>query len=169
LKIKNPGFYDFKFDVQILSNQEFLFQYKIGEAITSNKYRFGQKIENNDFRFVVNRKAEFSEAHRNLKYFFVINSNEALLAYLASNINVSILNLDANTIKVSFKDHSPRKASDIINMIDSVYLQEPLMRKPKHLNKQSDFLKSLWIPLKRIWKSQKKRWKLLLRSIRLLT
>jgi len=56
------------------------------------------------------------------KYFFVIHSKGALITYLAQNISVSPLNFNANTIRVAFKDHNAKKAFDIVNKIDSLYI-----------------------------------------------
>ncbi|MFL5729281.1 MAG: Wzz/FepE/Etk N-terminal domain-containing protein, partial [Cytophagaceae bacterium] len=138
--IKNPSYYDFKFDLQILNEKEFMLAYKVGSTEISKRYRFEEKIENGDFRFIVKRNSIYQVVDKSTRYFFIINSNEALLAYLASNINVAILNLDANTIKVSFKDHSARKASDIINTIDSVYLQETIDQKTRAFEQTIRFL-----------------------------
>ncbi len=56
-------------------------------------------------------------------YFFTLNSREALLHYLSQNLVVEVLNFNANTIRVSFKDHSPEKATAILQKIDTLYLQ----------------------------------------------
>jgi capsular exopolysaccharide synthesis family protein len=41
---------------------------------------------------------------------------------LLTNLTVEPLNFNAKTIKVSFKDNNPRKARDLVNGIDSLYL-----------------------------------------------
>ena len=56
------------------------------------------------------------------KYFFVIHSKGTLVNYLAKNISVSPLNFNANTIRVAFKDNNAKKAYDIVNKIDSLYI-----------------------------------------------
>jgi capsular exopolysaccharide synthesis family protein len=55
-------------------------------------------------------------------YYFVLHSRNMLINYLAQNISISPLNFNANTIRVSFKDYNARKASDIVNKIDSLYI-----------------------------------------------
>ena len=45
------------------------------------------------------------------------------MKYLSSNLLVEPLNFEAKTIKVSFKDNNPTKARDLVNGIDSLYLQ----------------------------------------------
>jgi tyrosine-protein kinase Etk/Wzc len=56
-------------------------------------------------------------------YFFIINSRDRLLDYLLTNLTAEPLNFNANTIRISFKDHNPYKAQDILNKIDTLYLQ----------------------------------------------
>lgn len=55
-------------------------------------------------------------------YYFVINSRQKLIEYLSKNTSVVPLNFNANTIRISFKDHNVLKARDIVNKIDSVYI-----------------------------------------------
>lgn len=57
-----------------------------------------------------------------LNCFFVINSPEVLMNYMLGNLSVQPLNFNANTIRISFQDNNPLKASTIVNQIDSLYL-----------------------------------------------
>jgi tyrosine-protein kinase Etk/Wzc len=56
-------------------------------------------------------------------YFFVINSRDLLLDYLLTNLTAEPLNFNANTIRIAFKDHNAYKAQEILNKIDTLYLQ----------------------------------------------
>jgi tyrosine-protein kinase Etk/Wzc len=56
-------------------------------------------------------------------YFFIINSRDLLLDYLLTNLTAEPLNFNANTVRISFKDHNAYKAQDILNKIDTLYLQ----------------------------------------------
>jgi tyrosine-protein kinase Etk/Wzc len=67
------------------------------------------------------RPSKYFEISDN-KYFFVIHSKGSLISYLAQNISVSPLNFNANTIRVAFKDNNAKKAYDIVNKIDSLYI-----------------------------------------------
>lgn len=55
-------------------------------------------------------------------YYFIINSRDNLSSVLAKNLIVEPLNVNANTIRISFKDYNRSKAADIVNKIDSVYI-----------------------------------------------
>lgn len=126
-EIKNNEFYDKKFKVNVINNKEFYLSYeKSGEKI-EKRYNFGQAIETNDFKIIVFKNNFSSEIDGNFS--FIINSNDALIGFIAGNLAVSVLNPSANTIQISFKDHDGEKAKDIVKAIDSVYLIESLQRK----------------------------------------
>lgn len=56
-------------------------------------------------------------------YFFIINSRDVLLDYMLTNLTAEPLNYNANTVRISFKDYNAYKAQDILNKIDTLYLQ----------------------------------------------
>jgi len=58
-----------------------------------------------------------------IDFFFVINSRNVLLGYLAGNLSVDPLNFYAKTIRIAFKDNNPSKAQAIVKTIDDVYMQ----------------------------------------------
>ncbi|HAC25364.1 MAG TPA: hypothetical protein DCE81_10655 [Cytophagales bacterium] len=55
-------------------------------------------------------------------YSFVINSREKLIEYVKQQMSVEPLNINANTIRITFQDHNALKAATIVNTIDSVYI-----------------------------------------------
>ncbi|HEY9490205.1 MAG TPA: Wzz/FepE/Etk N-terminal domain-containing protein, partial [Chryseosolibacter sp.] len=56
-------------------------------------------------------------------YFFVIHSRDVLLNDVSRNLTAEPLNLNANTVRVSFRDYNPFKAQYVLNKIDTIYLQ----------------------------------------------
>ncbi|MBX2917433.1 MAG: polysaccharide biosynthesis tyrosine autokinase [Cyclobacteriaceae bacterium] len=82
---------------------------------------FGQPVQLYQTSLTVFKKPNFIENDGN-NYFFVLNSRKSLINYLSKNIQVDPLSFNANTIRVSFRDHNARKAFDIVNKIDSLYI-----------------------------------------------
>ena len=82
----------------------------------------------------------YDRLNDNTVYSFVINSDQKLLNYLQRNLVVEPLNLNANTIRVSFRDHNPYKARDLVNAIDSIYLKYSKQEKNKANKQKIDFL-----------------------------
>jgi tyrosine-protein kinase Etk/Wzc len=132
-KITNHGYYNLPFDVTILNNEEFKLSYKVGEQEITNVYTFGAQIGSTDqgFVFKLIKEPSFAPEHFNIPYFFKVYDKETLISFITQNLNVGILNLDASTIKVSFKDYNSLKATDIVNTVDSVYLYETIAARSK--------------------------------------
>ncbi len=121
-KILNDRYYDYPFDVEIESGEEFFLVYdKDGEDVR-NKHRFGEEIRTPDFNFLI-EKTDFFQDDLTRDFYFTVNSKEALINYLQSNVEVVPENLNAKTIKVSLADYNRYKARDLVNLIDVLYLQ----------------------------------------------
>lgn len=139
-QIINPAFYDFPFDVEILDQKRFRISYVQGDNEISSVHDFGSLIQTDNFIFTLT--LEIPQPDIKTKYFFIINSKEALLAYLMNNVSVEILNLDANLIRVGFKDHNKFKACDIVNAINSVYLEQTIATKSQAHEQTIKFLEA---------------------------
>jgi capsular exopolysaccharide synthesis family protein len=95
---------------------------KLGEDGTKVRGAFGQPLSFKGSNLTISLTNRYSEDDSN-DYYFVINSRTNLIAYLSNNIEVEPLNFNAKTISVSFKDNNALKAHDIVNKIDSLYIQ----------------------------------------------
>jgi capsular exopolysaccharide synthesis family protein len=84
--------------------------------------RYNVPVNVSNATLTITKNEGFSKGDE-VGYFFVINSRDRLLDYLLTNLTAEPLNFNANTIRISFKDHNPYKAQDILNKIDTLYLQ----------------------------------------------
>lgn len=95
---------------------------RIGEDGPAAIGPFGRPIKIGDAELIVSKSpGGVFQGYNN--YSFVYNSREVLLDYLQTNLSVEPLNFNAKTIRVSFVDKNPMKARDLVNGIDSLYLQ----------------------------------------------
>ncbi len=121
-ELRNNRWFDRKFNVDIVNEHQVRLSYQeLGREI-SNVYNLGGQINHNDFSFIITLKQPFSEEIKNPKYYFVINSRQHLTSYLKQNLKVEPLNPSAKIIKISFTDNNPFKARDLVNAIDTLYL-----------------------------------------------
>ncbi|MBC7919663.1 MAG: polysaccharide biosynthesis tyrosine autokinase [Ferruginibacter sp.] len=134
-QMKNPVYYDTHFDVRILDRERFQLGYVWGDRVVSETHSFGQTIENADFRFVLYRQGAYDVNLAKGNFYFVVNHLNTLNEYVAKNLQVTVINPNARLIGISFADHNPYKARDMVNAIDSVYLTTTLNNKNK-ANKQ---------------------------------
>jgi capsular exopolysaccharide synthesis family protein len=131
----SPSAYDRPIDITIQDNAEFILAYTEDGKELSHKGTFGYPVKARDFELVIRKTPLYDPEVSPAAYYFVINSIDALNTYLATNLRVDVLNPSANIIGVFFKDKNIRKAHDIVNKIDSVYLSKTKELKNK-ANKQ---------------------------------
>lgn len=132
--------YDRYFTVDIQNGSEFILGYPDHSGIEDQKHRFGELVQNDHLtlRLTLNDELERIE-HRQL-YSFKINSRNSLLNYLENNLAVEPLNLTANTVRISFRDHNKFKARDLVNAIDTIYLRYTKEEKNKANQQKIEFL-----------------------------
>jgi tyrosine-protein kinase Etk/Wzc len=98
------------------------FTLKIGNDGEEILGRYNTPLSVLDQKMVITRNEKFSKGDE-VGYFFIINSRDLLLDYLLTNLTAEPLNFNANTIRISFKDYNAFKSQDILNKIDTLYLQ----------------------------------------------
>lgn len=115
-----PSLYNISFSIDQKSSS--IVELRIGEDGPMATGPFDQPITIGGAELIIfkNPGVEFQSYN---DYSFVYNSREKLLDYLLTNLTVEPLNFNAKTIKVSFVDENPVKARDLVNGIDSLYLQ----------------------------------------------
>lgn len=139
-KLKNNSFYDKKFDVEILDANQYKLKYEIGGEIIELKEKFGNKISNDHFNFLIEKTSSFNASSTEKAYYFTINSRESLINYLAKNVTVQPENFSANTIKISLKHPNKHKVRDIVHAIDTLYLEYTTEAKNQAIKQKIEFL-----------------------------
>jgi tyrosine-protein kinase Etk/Wzc len=141
--IVNPAFYDKRFDVNILNDSEFILSYEMNGEEVSEKYFFGAMINSPDFNFKITTTSNYNPSYKDSYNFFTINSKGYLFNLLNNNLEVNILNLDANTIEIAFKDYDKGKARDIVSAICQIYLNETIENKSRAQEQTINFLNEM--------------------------
>lgn len=138
--LKSNVLYDQPIFVDILDNQTFILTYTVDEEEITGTYGFGETIRNEHFLFTFYLTKNYNPEVSNTSYYFIIHSEAALVNYLDKNLTVEPLNLNANTIRISFTDHNRYKARDLVNAIDSIYLRYTQEEMIKANKQKIDFL-----------------------------
>jgi len=128
-ELKNGAFFNKPMDVTLLNQGEFELKYEWEKSMIEEKYNFDELIENEHFKMTISKTPHFNTDLLDEKFYFIINSHEALIRYLENFISVEPLNVNAHTIKISFKDHNKYKAHDLVNAIDTLYLRYTHLQK----------------------------------------
>lgn len=131
--------YDQHIDIQVIDNTRFeLSCASLGWD--KKEYLFGSIIDKNNVKLKISLTLGKQISNLEGHYFFVINSLDSRIGYLAGNTEVKIVNPEAKTIQIFFKDFNPAKARDAVAAIDSVYLNESLVKKFKAQEQTIQFL-----------------------------
>ncbi|WMJ72714.1 polysaccharide biosynthesis tyrosine autokinase [Cytophagaceae bacterium ABcell3] len=138
-EINNPSFFDQVFDLKIIDDKEFLLSFNRNGIETSGTYQFDQVIKDPAFTFKISL-TEYYDPQNPQNFFFTVNSRKSMAQKLAKNLDVSILNLDANTIEITYKDHDRHKAKEIIDAVCQIYLEQTVENKSKAQEQTIKFL-----------------------------
>lgn len=138
--IKDESFFNRKIFVNILNEQEYALTYFLGENEVRNVYRFGQAVEDKPLNFKLSFTGNFYPETPEYDYYFIINSDNALINYFRGNMVVSVLNPNAKTIRISLTDHNPYKARILVDAVSNMYLTYTEEDKIKANNQKIAFL-----------------------------
>ncbi len=138
--LTNEAFYNVIYNVTLLDANRFNLSYLQGEQEITEEHAIGKPVGKPGFTFTLTLQTPLSPDILSQKYFFIINSEGAIRQYLTSNVAVNIVNLDASTVEISFTDHNPSKAHEIVNSIDSVYLEQKIALKDLATRQTLSFL-----------------------------
>lgn len=132
--LKNPSLLDRRIALHVIDATSYTINFSADEGEKPKQYKFGEPVNTSDIEFIIYLTAYYDPGGDH-DFYFIMNSEQAQINYLVNNISVEPLNLNANTIRIAFKDHNPLKARDLVNAIDTIYLNYSRTEKNKE-NKQ---------------------------------
>lgn len=140
IEILNDFVYDKQINVRILSNQSYELSYELGQNTLLEEHKFGEEVSTPFFKLKTSLIKNYSSSISDIPYFFIVNSNNSLFRYFASNLLAGIENREAKVIRVSFNDYNAKKAQDIVATMVSVYMEKSVQEKNKSNRKKIEFL-----------------------------
>ncbi|EMR02837.1 GumC family protein [Cesiribacter andamanensis] len=138
--VKDESFFNRRFFVRIHNSEEYTLSYQLGDQEISGRHRFGQTVETDPLTFSLSLRNGINKDIPESRYYFIINSDNALINYFRQNLSVSILNPSAKTIKISLSDHNPFKAKVLVDVLSNMYLGYTEEEKIKSNSKRIAFL-----------------------------
>ena len=137
--LKDHSLYDQPIDITIQDATSFILSYTSGGETYSAIHKFGEEIDNDRVNFLLEKSYSFdSNAEGN--YYFIVNSKGRLISSLRKNLTVKPENFNANTIRISFTDYNKYKARDLVQAIDTLYLDFTRKAKNKAVEQKIEFL-----------------------------
>lgn len=116
---KKHSLYNIPISFQETSRETFELQTNDGKKASGV---YGKLVSIGGLDLILERNESFRKSDE-IGYFILIRSRDVLLAEISKNLTAEPLNLNANTVRVSFKDYNPFKAQYVLNKIDTIYLR----------------------------------------------
>jgi len=138
-KILDANIFNVPIDISFIDEKSFELSYSIGKETLSYTKHFDDSIHTAHLDCII-RLIQPYNFDDDSKFYFKINSREALINYIASNLSVEPLNLQANTFRISFKDNNLNKAHTLVSAIDTIYLNYSLQEKTKANRNKIEYL-----------------------------
>ncbi len=120
--LKDPAIYDQKIHIELIDRQRFKVNFNSEDMSGASEYGVGELVTHPLLNFSLQLTDYYREG-ADTRFFFILNSRASLISYFEQNLVVEPLNLNANTIKIALRDFNRYKARDLVNTIDSLYLQ----------------------------------------------
>lgn len=140
IEVLNRAFYNRKIYIEVISVYEYRLFYEEGNEEISKNLRFATPFKDSNFKIKVSRTPNFSPEHIEKKFYFLVHDNAFLQNYLATNLQVDILNLRALTLGISFSSPNPQKARSVVNAVDSAYLRQSVANANRVYKQATAFL-----------------------------
>ncbi|TRX48193.1 polysaccharide biosynthesis tyrosine autokinase [Fulvivirga sp. M361] len=132
--VKDGNVYDKRIYVRLINKTKYQISFDGEDVSGAAEYKTGELVSTPQLNFTLELTEHYDENGES-DYFFTINSRAQLISYFERNLVVEPLNLNANTIKIALQDFNRYKARDLVNAIDSLYLNYSKQEKTKE-NKQ---------------------------------
>lgn len=140
-EIYDVSFYDKRLNISLVDQNSFILSFEAQGQLYSEQHQFGDIVKTPYFKIIIGKCSKtIDEDEIGQKFYFVINSKESLKQFIASKLEVRVANAEAKTIEISFTDYEKAKARDIVEVIDSVYIVQTLLKKNQAQEQSIAFL-----------------------------
>ncbi len=141
-KVIDPYLFNQRINVSIKSPTEYSYSYIWRDELIEGLAAFGNLVNTDGVVFRVSKSTYWRNDMVDNNMFCIVYSPQYVEEYLAQNLTVDIDNLDARTISIGFKDYNRVKASYIVNLVDSVYLEKTIELKTAIQEQTLQFLEN---------------------------
>ena len=139
--LKDAAIYDKRVHIELLDRQRFKVNFASEDMSGAIEYRVGELVTHPLLNFTLQLTDYYNE-DGDTRFFFILNSRSSLISYFEQNLVVEPLNLNANTIKIALRDFNRYKARDLVNIVNSLYLQYSQEEKNRENKQKIEWLNS---------------------------
>ena len=145
INIKDSKVIGSKIYVNFTNEKEGIVNYHIAGKKYSKSYNVAQwlVLPEMDMKIVIKNYDEIMKQQNIVKkntFYFVLNDSNSIINEYYSHLDVKLFNEQAKTIKISFNDCNPQKASDIVTAITEEYKNFDVEHKGESSKSVIDFI-----------------------------
>ncbi|RJE71364.1 tyrosine-protein kinase [Reichenbachiella sp. MSK19-1] len=118
----SPELLDRRIYIEFVGDNHFYLSLDHDQTEGRPKYKFGEMISHRLGELTIQKTSNFASQKNLVEFYFIINSEDALINYFQKNIVVEPINFNANTIKIALSDPNKYKAKSLLQAIDTIYL-----------------------------------------------
>ena len=138
----DPSMFNQRINISIQSASGYSYSYLWGEELIEGNASFGNTVTTDGIVFKINKSPNWINEIVGNDMFCVVYSQQFTEGYISQSLTVDIDNVDAKILSIGFKDFNKYKAAYIVDLVDSVYLEQTIELKTSKQEKTLDFLKS---------------------------
>ncbi|MBX9697256.1 MAG: hypothetical protein K2X53_04135, partial [Alphaproteobacteria bacterium] len=138
----DPALFDKRINVYLKSPTDYSYSYLWGNEIVEGTASYGNTVTSQGVVFMVKKSKSWVNEMIGNNMFCIVYSQQQIEQYLSQNLTVDIDNIEAKTISIGFKDYNAFKASYIVNLVDSVYLDKTIELKTAKQEQTLQFLEN---------------------------
>jgi len=135
-KVFNPSIYGINFDIEFKGNNKYILRYLLNEKLNIREFYFNETVKLPEMEFVLklNPKSSIKTDLNADEYYFIINNPDLIVNEHINQIDVSILNVLAQTVLINVTNQNATKSADIANAIADEFILYDIERKAESAN-----------------------------------
>ena len=144
-KVNNPGMYNTPVYVSFEEDGQAMFKYGSGDHTKEVLVKPNSLTDINGLQVMLtitdlNSIQQQTNKIKTDSYFFTVNDSESVYKKYSGQLEVSLLNQEANTIQISFTDNNALKTSEVVNKIAEEFIKYDVEKKKESSQKILDFI-----------------------------
>lgn len=124
LKIKNPNIQDKPINFKVIDLNNYTVTYNLKGIDYSYLGNFGKAVSTPDLNFTLHLNKKIELAQLKDPFFFKINSTEALVNHIKSNLDIKSVEKDVPVVRISYMHPVPVKSADVVNTLAKTYIED---------------------------------------------
>ncbi|MEO6883742.1 MAG: polysaccharide biosynthesis tyrosine autokinase [Bacteroidia bacterium] len=132
--IKSSEIIGRKINIHFYNSEKGTLQFQLNKQVYNYSFQVNQLLHlpDVDLKITLNNYKNITQEQNGLKqdaFYFILNDSDNLVNQYYNRLTVKILNDDAKSVLISFRDNNPTKAADIVRTVAAEFMQFDVEKK----------------------------------------